>query len=119
MANKRKKKTAGSKKAVKKETSVSQESSSLTLKCGDDFSIRDAQAFHQELNKALENNQSVDVDASEVTQTDTAGLQLLYAFAQKAKNHGLGFKWIKVSDDFRETAELLGMSDSLGLPSNE
>lgn len=128
------KKTAGSKRstgekaAVKKRSasskpsnkvSASCEQSSFTLKCGDDLSIRNAQDFHQQLNKALENKQSIDVDASQVTQTDTAGLQMLYAFAQKAKENGLGFKWIKVSSDFSETAELLGMSDCLGLPANQ
>lgn len=121
------KRSAGKKAAVKKcspssklskNTSASCEQSSFTLECGDDFSIRDAQDFHQQLNKALENKQSIDVDASQVTQTDTAGLQMLYAFAQKAKDNGLDFKWKEVSDDFRETAELLGMSDCLDLPSS-
>ncbi len=121
------KRSAGEKAAVKKRSasskpsnnaSASCEQSSFTLKCGDDFSIRNAQDFHQQLNKALENKQSVDVDASQVTQTDTAGLQMLYAFAQKAKENGLDFKLKEVSDDFRATAELLGMSDCLDLPSS-
>ena len=123
------KKTAGSKrsagkKAAMKERSASNKSSknasasSFTLKCGDDFSIRDAQNFYQQLNNALENKESIEVDASQVTQTDTAGLQMLYAFAQKAKECGLDFKWKEVSDDFMKTAELLGMSDCLDLPSS-
>ena len=123
-----KKRTAAKKKAVprkerpKKKSVVTKQTNrkklSLTLKCGENFSLRDVQEFHQQLTKALESKQSVEVDASKVTQADTAGLQLLYAFSKKANDNGLEFKWKKVSDDFRKTAELLGMSECLDLPSN-
>ncbi|MDH5435475.1 MAG: STAS domain-containing protein [Gammaproteobacteria bacterium] len=111
-------KRAGSKKPSLKTASSKEKKALLTLACGDDFSIRNAQEFQQQLTQALANKQSVEVDASQVTQTDTAGLQLLYAFSKKASENGLDFKWKNISDDFRNTAELLGMSDCLNLPSN-
>ena len=121
-----KKKQAGSKRGTGTNTSTNKQNTStktdetgevsvFTLNCGEDFGLRDAQDFYQQLTSALTAGQSVEVDASKVTQTDTAGLQMLYAFSKKASEIGLGFEWKNVSKDFRETADLLGMSDCLNL----
>ncbi|MDH5594952.1 MAG: STAS domain-containing protein, partial [Gammaproteobacteria bacterium] len=118
------KKQAGSKRGAGTNTSTNKQDTSsnetgevsvFTLNCGEDFGLRDAQDFYQQLTSALTAGQSVEVDASKVTQTDTAGLQMLYAFSKKASEIGLGFEWKNVSKDFRETADLLGMSDCLNL----
>jgi len=56
------------------------------------------------------------VDASGVTQIDTAGLQLLLALLLSLHRAGRPWSWVGVSDAVRQTAQRLGLSDMLLIP---
>ena len=57
----------------------------------------------------------IEMDASALEHVDTAGMQLLYAFARDARLDGKTLVWQGVSPQIVEAARLLGMSDMLAL----
>jgi len=63
---------------------------------------------------ALESN--VTIDAAAVQRIDTASLQLLAAFIRDRRAAGLPFEWAGVTRSVTDAAELLNLSDTLGLP---
>jgi phospholipid transport system transporter-binding protein len=59
---------------------------------------------------------SVTIDAAAVQRIDTASLQLLAAFARDRRAAGLPFEWTGVPASVTEAANLLNLTDTLGLP---
>jgi anti-anti-sigma regulatory factor len=55
------------------------------------------------------------IHAAEVTQLDTAGAQLLYAFVTERTRLGGSVHWASVSLYVMEAARMLGMTQHLGL----
>ena len=59
----------------------------------------------------------IQLDAREVARIDTAGLQLLVAFAMEARRRGLAFEWRGASDTVRQAVRLTNLSGVLELAS--
>ena len=59
----------------------------------------------------------IQIDAREVARIDTAGLQLLVAFALEARRRGIPFQWRGASDAVRRAVRLANLSDVLELAS--
>ena len=55
------------------------------------------------------------IQASEVTRVDTAILQLLTSFIADMANVNINVEWAGVSDEFTESAKLLGLEQALNL----
>ena len=70
-----------------------------------------------ELLEAMVDDQTHDqivIHAAAVQRADTAGIQLLYAFAKAAKERQITLDWDQPSAKLISAAEILGMKDSLG-----
>jgi len=70
--------------------------------------------YYERFNEILNNHKSVVINAEKIEKVDGAGLQLLVTFIKSAKNLNLEVTWSGVSDDFKKSASLIGLSDSLG-----
>ncbi len=53
--------------------------------------------------------------ASAIERADTSGLQCLYAFKRDIEEQGVAVTWQAPSENLTQAANLLGMSESLGL----
>jgi anti-anti-sigma regulatory factor len=61
-------------------------------------------------------NSDVVVDGSAVERIDTAGLQMLLAFAKHQASRGKALRWSAVSPELTRGSQLLGLAALLGLP---
>jgi ABC-type transporter Mla MlaB component len=68
-----------------------------------------------ELVRAVGERRPLRVDAREVTRIDTAGLQLLVAFALEAQRRALLVEWVGVSEAVWSAARLANLCEPLGL----
>jgi anti-anti-sigma regulatory factor len=59
---------------------------------------------------------ALQVDASAVSDVDTAGLQLLLAWKRAVAAGGGKFEWSQVSAPLRDAATAVGLGRELGLP---
>ena len=82
------------------------------------FSIREVAAVYTELQQLLEQDVRVELDFEDVDVVDTAALQLLVAFTKEAHKRGVSISWQQPSAALFRSAELLGLSQELGLPDN-
>lgn len=57
----------------------------------------------------------IEIDARALEHVDSAGMQLLYAFACEARTRGKTLDWHGVRPSVAEAARLLGMGDMLAL----
>lgn len=112
------KKRASPNKAASKKTSSRAKPAhpatthSLTLESVAD--INKAKSLHKQLNQ-INNDSDVNIDASAIEMIDTAVLQLLYAFVIKVRSSNHKVNWIKPSREFIRRANLLGLSQPIGL----
>jgi anti-anti-sigma regulatory factor len=81
--------------------------------------LRDAEAFRAALLAADEEPGDFVVDATSVERIDTAGLQLLVAFARRLRLHERRLVWGKPSAELLRGAARLGLTGELGLPAPE
>lgn len=86
------------------------------ITCEPTVDINFASILYEHLKNAINTNHEVEIHAGEVTKIDTAILQLFFAFMLEAKTTGLVVNWVDVSETFRASADLLGMSAELDLP---
>jgi len=77
--------------------------------------INNAEALKQSMLAQINEDESIFLDGSSVSQLDTAGIQLLYAFVQEATLRNKPVQWSNPSEKLIEVAELLGMREKLGL----
>ena len=87
----------------------------LSLKCADMLTIAQAREYHDKLGKALAEDRSVVIEASEVERIDAAMLQLFCAYRFASQEKGLEMRWKGVSEAMTDSARLLGLHDELGL----
>ncbi len=80
------------------------------------FSIREVAARTRELQQLLEQDAQVELDFEDVDIVDTAAIQLLVAFTKEAHKRGVAISWQQPSAALLRSAELLGLSQELGLP---
>ena len=79
------------------------------------LSIAEVAALNENLQALFKNDEDVSIDASQVHMIDTAGLQLLLVLKMELQKHHRNISWPNPSPVFLETAELLGLSEPLGL----
>ena len=77
--------------------------------------LADVAALREDLLLQLDSGQQVYIDAAAVQQIDTAGLQLLCAFAQDLAAAGRPLQWQAVTTTLREAAAAVGLVTSLNL----
>lgn len=71
------------------------------------------------LSQAMLNTAPLVLKADQVTQVDTASLQLLYAFIKAMNAKHQPWTWSSPSKELQQIAKLLGMSELLELPKVE
>lgn len=80
-----------------------------------ELTVQHAAQLHPLLVERLAAGGEVVLDGSAVERADGAGLQLLLAFFESAREQGATVSWQSASDPLRENARLLGMSGLLQL----
>ena len=80
------------------------------------LTVAQAHALHDEFESVLDkdNTEELIIHAESVARADTAGLQLMVAVAQVAKERQIGLTWDKPSEKLVEVASTLGLNDALG-----
>ena len=58
----------------------------------------------------------VTLDASAITKMDGAGIQLLLAFVRQLQADGRSWSWSETSETVQRVAEMLSLTEELGLP---
>ncbi len=87
------------------------------IQCNESLDISIAADLHQTLKKALESGTPVTLQAHQVERADTAALQLLVAFMRAAHSRGITVSWNAPSAALRRSAQLLGLTHELEMPS--
>jgi len=72
-------------------------------------------ALYAKLRDAIDGAQQVTLDAARVESTDTATLQLLYAFVREGRERGIEVLWRAPAKQLCRDARLLGLSVEMGL----
>ena len=78
--------------------------------------LREAEALKVALNAAEDSSGDLTLEAGAVEKVDTAGLQLLIAFARRIQLLERRLVWGSVSPALRSSARTLGLAAALGLP---
>ena len=99
------------KKPIKKSTPVA--NNKIVLKAV--LAINDAKVIYAELGTKLATKKNISIDASAVEMVDTAILQLLLAFIQKAILQNILVTWVKPSQAFLSRSDALNLTGLLGL----
>lgn len=86
-----------------------------SVSLGSALDIVQVSSLKSRLSKALAKNLSIQLVADKVEKADTAGLQLIYAFIQKAQQKDHSVCWKKPSDALLQASEILGMRNALNL----
>ncbi|WP_444994880.1 STAS domain-containing protein [Aliikangiella sp. IMCC44359] len=86
-----------------------------TVSLGTAVDITHAANLKSRLTTALNKKLPVVLISNNVERADTAGLQLIYTFIQKAEAQGSQVSWQKPSDAIVQASEILGMSEPLNL----
>ena len=85
-----------------------------TIVLGEYLGVSDTRDFCEQLD-AVNAENDVTVDGSNVLDIDTSALQLLAALAIQLRNNGRRLCWISPSDHLVSTAHLSGLTTQLGL----
>jgi len=67
--------------------------------------------LYPRLLSALLDEKELILECGQITQVDTAAVQLLYAFSKEAEIHGKPLQWQQVNGPLLETVRLLGITD--------
>ena len=87
----------------------------VEIKCESRLDISMSESFKNDLIKALDGNEAIEIDTANVEYADTAVMQLFTAFSIKAKEQSMDVQWKQPSDAFISSANLLGLTDLLGV----
>lgn len=94
---------------------VKPDSSALNIALEAVVTISEAGKLKDQLQGYLDLGADLTLDAGQVHMIDTAGLQLLLAFVVEVKNQNRSINWKSISPAFKETVELLGLMEPLGI----
>jgi anti-anti-sigma regulatory factor len=81
--------------------------------------LRESAALKSRLLERLDQVGDVELDAGAVEKIDTAGLQLLVAFARQLRDSHRALGWKSIAPELLRSAAQLGLTDVLGLPRAE
>lgn len=87
----------------------------MDIKFQSQFGIQVVSDLKAELESAIEADDKIVLDASDVESMDTAALQLLVAFVQHAALKKREFEWREPTDAFFDAVKLMGLNDVLGV----
>jgi phospholipid transport system transporter-binding protein len=87
-----------------------------SLILGADCTLREAGNLKSRLLAAEPGSNGVTLDGRAVERIDTAGLQLLVAFARREAASGRPVAWVSASDELLGASARLGLLEVLGLP---
>ena len=88
-----------------------------TLDLGNDLTIRSVGAQRQQLAALLAASGDVSLQAAAIEHVDTAGLQLVAAFAGQLSAGGRELRWCEPAPKLLEAASTLGLDAALRLAS--
>lgn len=86
-----------------------------SVELGADLSIEACADLKARLLPLLDSTPIVSLDAGSVSRIHSAGLQVLYAFVRDRGDAGLQTQFENCAAPFQEAAQLLGLSQALGL----
>jgi len=86
------------------------------IECAEVLDIAGVAEFYACCLEALETQQNIMLNASQVERVDTATLQVLGAFIQDANTRQQSVNWETPSEPLCQSAALLGLSEILCLP---
>ena len=87
----------------------------IMLNLPDVFGIAQAEIMCQEMKDLLSSTNEVKIDGSAVEMVDASALQLLIVLVNECKSQGKKISWHKNSDKIRDSANLLNLTESLGI----
>lgn len=87
------------------------------IACPPDLDIATASALHRQLLAGLKTQEPIDIDGKAVRKVHTAALQLFLSLVVEAHLHQITVRWRDPSPALIDAAQLLGLTDSLGLHS--
>lgn len=90
-------------------------SDKTTVSLGEALDIAHASKLKDRLQGALSKKDSIVLIADKVKKSDTAGLQLVYAFIKKGTELEKSVSWQKPSEELIQASEKLGMKNALNL----
>lgn len=81
------------------------------------LTITQADTLHEQFENMIEQQscEQIVLHAESVSRTDTAGLQLLLALCEAAKERQINMVWDKPSEKLLSGVDILGLRQSLGL----
>ena len=93
--------------------------SEIDFRLPDNLTIANVQQLHEELEALVSEKdcEKITLEAEGIQRADTAGLQLLLAFVNTAKEGHIGLAWNKPSAKLCSAASVLGLESALGLNS--
>ncbi len=92
------------------------EASKTVVTCEAVLDINSAKSLYAHFKEVIEHKHEVDINAEQVTRVDTSIMQIFTAFIFEAKTLEIPVEWTGVSENFFETAKLLGLDVELALP---
>lgn len=90
---------------------------SMNFSFPENLTISNVHSLHDELEVFFEKESGDELilHAENVTRADTAGMQLALALVNLSKERQMAVVWSGASSKFSEVANILGLSDALGL----
>jgi len=85
------------------------------VSCGDALGMEDVGSLKERLSAALQSGGNIVLDAADIHSAQTPGMQLFVTFVRATEDKGLQFEWRNPTQALKESARLLGLSDSLKL----
>jgi ABC-type transporter Mla MlaB component len=84
-----------------------------TINLGKSLDIVQASDLKKKLMRAVNHQQSIQLNANNVKRADTAGIQLIYAFMQYAEEKKVHISWVNPSQYLLELNRQLGTYSAL------
>ena len=81
-----------------------------------ELTLSHARELHARLFSALRSNAALEIDLLNVTQIDTAGVQVLILLHREAVGCGKPLRWLGFSLAVQEAFEILDLAELLGRP---
>lgn len=95
----------------------STQTASGPIELGDRLDVSEAAAVSGKLKELLETaGDEIEIDLAGAQVVDTAGIQLMIAFAREALKRGKAVRFSEPSSAFSEAAQLLGVAAEFALP---
>lgn len=89
----------------------------MAMKLQTKLHISDAESLAEQLVSCLESSEPIVLDVSDVTDADTASVQVLCALQKSLSLTQNSIEWSGVSKPLADAAKQLGVQDLLNLPS--